>query len=297
MPETALIDPGYDARDLRPLDDWHELDSLVSLPDQQLIVVWEPPQPRHTYFIGADVSDGIGQDRSVADVVRLATLERPFEQVAQYVSGSVDPVDFAHVLDTLGRFYHDSDGFEAKMAVETNNQGIATQSELERHLGYTNFYVWQWEDSVPGSNRFTRKVGWYTSRRTRPILLTRYHKAVSTFDPVTGEPDLVINSQFTIDEMRDFQTEGQLWEAEAGPGSNDDCIMAGAIAYFTAQQEFHEGGETIAEQRRRRAWNEQRRKILTERRGQAKDFINTDATAEEMLGYQELGEGYDPSWP
>lgn len=297
MPEAALIDHGFDARDLRPFDDWHELDSLVSQPDLQLVIVWEPPLPRHTYFIGADVSDGIGQDQSVADVVRGATLERPFEQVAQYVSGSIDPVDFAHVLDTLGRFYRDGDGFEAKMAVETNNQGIATQSELERHLGYTNFYVWQWEDSVPGSNRFTRKVGWYTSRRTRPILLTRYHKAVSTFDPTTGEPDLVINSQFTIDEMRDFQTEGQLWEAEAGPGSHDDCIMAGAIAYFTAQQEFHEGGETIAEQRRRRAWNEQRRKILAERRGAAKDYINTDATAEEMLGYHELGEGYELGWP
>ncbi|MCJ2564311.1 MAG: hypothetical protein LN417_09530, partial [Candidatus Thermoplasmatota archaeon] len=231
----------------------------------------------------------IGQDNSVADVVRGATLDRPFEQVAQYISDCIDPVDFAHVLDTLGRFYRDGDGFEAKMAVETNNQGIATQSELERHLGYTNFYVWQWEDSVPGSNRFTRKVGWYTSRRTRPILLTRYHKAVSTFDAVTGEPDLVINSPDTIDEMRDFQTEGQLWEAEAGPGSTDDCIMAGAIAYFTAQQEFHEGGETIAEQRRRRAWNDQRRKILSERRGTSRDYINTDATAEEMLGYDDLG--------
>lgn len=292
MPDTTLIDEGYDARDLRPFPDWKELASLESQPDQQLIVVWEQPHPKHTYFIGADVSDGIGKDHSVADVVRAATLERPFEQVAQYISDSIDPVDFAHVLDTLGRFYRDADGFEAKMAVETNNQGIATQSELERHLGYVNFYVWQWEDAAPGTNRFTRKVGWYTSRRTRPILLTRYHKAVSTFDPVTGEPDLVINSSQTIDEMRDFQTEGQLWEAEAGPGSTDDCIMAGAIAYFVAQQEFHEGGETIAEQRRRRSWNEQRRKILSEHRGTARDFINTDATTDEMLGYEGLGEDY-----
>lgn len=294
MPDTTLIESGYDARDLKPFAGWKDLDSLISSPDQQLITIWEPPSSKHSYFIGADVSDGVGADRSVADVVRLATLEKPFEQVAQFISDSIDPVDFAYVLDTLGRFYRDSDGFEAKMAVETNNQGIATQSELERHLGYTNFYVWQWEDSVPGSNRYTRKVGWYTSRRTRPILLTRYHKAVSTFDPVTGDPDLIINSQFTVEEMRDFQTEGQLWEAEAGPGSFDDCIMAGAIAYFTAQQEFHEGGETIAEQRKRLAWNAARRQMVLERRGSARDFINTDSSADEMLGYEGLG---DPDWP
>ena len=105
----------------------------------------------------------------------------------------------------------------------------------------------------------------------------------------------MVNSSFTVEEMRDFQTEGQIWEAEAGPGATDDCLMAGAIAYFTAQQDFFEQGETIAEARRRRAWQKKRQQELLTRRREVRDFINTDATVDEIesVGY----DGEDrPSW-
>jgi len=290
------VDPALDARDLKvvPKEVWSALDDLISVPDLQLLMLWELPTRKDSYYIGADVASGSGLDRSVADVVRAATLERPFEQVAQYISPHIDPVDFAYVLDTLGRFYSDQDGMEAQIGVETNNHGIATQSELERHIGYGNYYVWQFEDAAPGTNKYTKKIGWYTSRKTRPLLLTRYIKAVTTADPLTGLTDLVVNSPHTIEEMRDFQTEGETWEAEAGPGAFDDCIMSGAISYFIAQQDYSEGGETIAEQRRRLAWQKERMEILARERGQHRDYINTAATAEEMIGMDEddFG-GYD----
>lgn len=290
----SFIDPALDLRDLHvvPESTWRTFPSLVSIPDFQVLQIWELPTKKDRYFIGSDVSDGIGSDRSVVDVVRDASLERPFEQVAQYLSSSIDPVDLAYVIDTIGRFYSDPEGFEAEVGVETNNQGIATQSELQRHLGYSNFYVWQWEDAAPGTQMFTRKIGWYTSRRTRPILLTRYVRAVTTVDEVTGQPDLIVNSPYTIDEMRDFQTEGQAWEAEAGPGATDDCIMGGAIAYFIAQQKHLESGMTIAEQRRQRAWQKARREYLLKNKRTARDYINTDCTAEEISGNDSSG-----GWP
>jgi len=280
---ASFHDSALDPRDLKILPDWRHYNSLISTVGVQVLQVWELPKKNNRYYIGVDVSDGIGADRSVISVVRAATERQPFEEVAQYLSADILPIDLAYVVDTVGRFYSDGDGMEAKVAVETNNHGLATHSELDRHLGYTNFYIWQWEDSRPGAKRLTNKAGWYTSKRTRPLLITRLFQALTSFDDVTHLPDLVINSPHTFDEMRDFQTEDTLVNAVAAPGATDDCIFALGIAYFTAQQDYFESGrETIAEQRKRLAWQGARDKILQDRRGMARDYINTDATAEDM---------------
>ena len=280
---ASFLDSALDLRDLKILTDWRHYNSLISTVGVQVLQVWEPPKPGNKYYIGVDVSDGIGADRSVISVVRAATERAPFEEVAQYISNDILPIDLAYVVDTVGRFYPDGDGQEAKVAVETNNHGLATHSELDRHLGYTNFYIWQWEDSRPGAKRLTNKAGWYTSKRTRPLLITRLFQALTSFDEVTGLPDLIVSSPHTFDEMRDFQTEDTLVNAEAAPGATDDCLFALGIAYFTAQQDyFEQGRETIAEQRRRLSWQSSRDKVLRERRGMARDYINTDATVEDL---------------
>lgn len=293
---ASYNDSALDLRDLKLLPNWKHFTSLISTIGVQILQIWELPRPGSKYYIGVDVSDGIGADRSVISVVRAATDLRPFEEVAQYISADILPIDLAYVVDTAGRFYSDGDGQEAKVAVETNNHGLATHSELDRHLGYSNFYIWQWEDSRPGAKKYTNKAGWYTSKRTRPLLITRLFQALTSFDEVTGLPDLVINSTHTFDEMRDFQTQDTLVNAEAAPGATDDCLFALGIAYFTAQQDYFESGrETIAETRRRLAWQKERDKVLKQRRGMARDYINTDATAEDMEGseFEDFAEPLD----
>jgi hypothetical protein len=277
IPGLAQIDE----RTMRSLANWQSYTNHESQPDLQMFQLWEAPSPVHQYVLGVDVSDGIGIDRSVIEVLRVGTIGRPAEEVAQYLSRCIDPVDLAYVIDSIGRFYKDGDGFEAMVAVETNNHGLATQSELDRHLGYSNFYVWQYEDAAPGTNRYTRKVGWYTSRKTRPIMLTHLHRGVTTYDEVTDRPDLVINSPYTLEEMRDFQTEGQLWEAEAAVGATDDCVMSLAIAYYVARTLEFEGGETLEEQRRRAAFIKAEHARLAAKQGRV-DYINTDATVDDM---------------
>jgi hypothetical protein len=289
MPDVTLPGIHIDERSMKFVPDWKDLPTYESFPDFNFFLVWEPPRPGHQYVIGVDVSDGIGLDRSVIEVIRVATVGRPAEEVAQYVSRNIDPVDLAYVVDPIGRFYKDTDGFEAMVACETNNHGIATQSELDRHLGYSNFYVWQWEDVAPGTSRFSRRIGWVTSRRTRPIILTHLHRAVTTFDEATGQPDLVVNSPMTIDEMRDFQTEGQLWEAEAAPGSTDDCIMSLAIAYYVSRTLMLEGGETIEEQRRRASFIRTEHERMKREKGYRVDYINTDSTVDDMTDPFESG--------
>ena len=132
---TTLPGITIDERTMRSLANWQSYTDHESQPDLQMFQLWEAPSRAHQYVLGVDVSDGIGIDRSVIEVLRVGTLARPAEEVAQYLSRCIDPVDLAYVIDSMGRFYKDGDGFEAMVAVETNNHGLATQSELDRHLG------------------------------------------------------------------------------------------------------------------------------------------------------------------
>jgi len=220
--------PGYGFAKV-PRPKWERAD-LQDLRDR--ILIFEAPRRGCLYVLSADVGDGVGLDNSVGDVTRVGTVTEPDEQVAQFVSDQIDPTDFAKVLDALGRFYTGSDNLPALAAIEVNGPGIATLSEMNRHLGYDNFFVWQHEDARDPRSRYSARLGFWTSRQSRTIILNRYVKKVKTKDENTGARDYVINSPFTIEELRDFQTSGGVWQAEADPSdadAHDDCIPPYAL--------------------------------------------------------------------
>lgn len=248
--------------------------------------IWQPPRRGHRYVMGVDVADGIGQDRSVCDVLRIGTIEEPEEQVAQFISDDLPPHPFASILDAIGHLYTWPDGREAMAAIENNYHGLSVQDTLQLHLGYRHFYIWEVLDQADPQKRWTTKMGWVTTRKTRPILLDQFYTGVTGLDPITGFSDCRINSPFTLDEMRDFQTDGALWEAEAGRGAHDDCIIAAGIAHYVCWRLL--GGETepLADRRHRRAQEQ----LRAARAGsqQPADFRNSDATADDLNALEGL---------
>ncbi len=273
-----VLPPGYGFRAVGA----RELKESGDLLD--VLIVWEKPRPHdhHRYVVSVDVSDGLGQDRSVIDVTRVGTLREPDEQVAQFVTDTIPPLDLAPIVDAVGRLYADADGYEALCAVECNNQGIAVQNELQAHLGYGHFYVWQYADARDPSRRFSTRIGWFTTPRTRPILLTRYHAALTTLDPISGAADYLLNSSVSLSELRDFQTEGALWQAEASAGAHDDTVMAGSIGVYVCSTLHHGEREPIADARRRHAEEDAAKASLEGRTAQRRDARNTAVTAEDI---------------
>lgn len=271
------VPPGYGFQRLSP----QELQDLPNL-RQGVLCVWEYPRVRgqRRYILGVDVGDGIGGDYTVIDVIRLPTIEEPAEQVAQWVSNRHDTKAAAFVCDAIGRFYADADGIEALAAIETNNHGLAVQDTLQLHLGYSHFYVWEVADAADASKRFTTRIGWMTTPRTRPLLLVSYHAAITTQDPVTQQPDLILNSPITRGELRHFVTESTVGEAEAARGQHDDCVMASAIGYYVAWRQAGGEIEPIAEKRRRRAASLAATADRAAR--QRVDWRNTAVTVEEL---------------
>lgn len=263
-----------------------------------LLLVFEPPRLRprwreFSYILGVDVGDGLGQDRSVCTVTRVGTLEEPAEEVAQFVTDSLPPSQFAFIIDAIGHLYLDHDGVEAQAMIECNNHGLSVQDMLQLHLGYTHFYRWEYYDLADPGKRRSNKIGWTTTPRTRPLLLDRLHAAITTLDPVTGNPDYIVNSPWTYGELADFQTEGALWEAEAAAGAHDDCLMAAALGNYGAWRAAGGEQEPIGVRRRRRHEEQAARAAEAAKQAQARDYRNTPMTAEEVaagVGMEEDGE-------
>lgn len=247
------------------------------------LLVWEPPRRSHLYVVAADISTGSGLDRSVIDVCRVGTTREPDEQVAQFVTDSIDETDLAYVIDSIGRLYSGRDKQPAMVAIECNGMGLATQNEMQRRIGYTNLYVWQYLDAIEG-REFTTRYGWYTNQRTRPLILQRYLHAVKTVDPLTGYPDYRINSPHTLAEMADFQSPGPLWLAEAVDGAHDDCILAGAISVFVAQTLTYNQRESVHDTRRRLSLEQARAERVAALVDQKVSYQTTDFTEAEMSG-------------
>jgi hypothetical protein len=288
------VTPGYGMRSLKPAE-WQE---LIAAPNDEglydRLLVFEPPRRGHRYVVSADVSSGVGLDRSVVDVTRVGTIKEPDEQVAQFCSDHIDPSDLAFVIDPIGRLYKGVDEMPALVAIECNGLGLSTQDMLQKHIGYSYLYVWQVLDARDLSKSYTQRIGWWTTNRSRPILLETLHHALKTVDPHTGMPDYRLNSPLTIAELRTFTSPGPLWMAEAVDGANDDCIMAAAIGLFVAQTLQHTSRETIHESRRRLSEESAR---LTERRRQEKNPITaqtTDVTYSELMGQPDPYD--DPDW-
>ncbi len=260
------------------------------------LLIFEPPRSRPThrefaYVISADIGDGLGQDRSVCTVTRCGTIDDPAEEVAQFVSDSTAPSQFAYLLDAIGHLYADTDGLEALAAIECNNHGLSTQDTLQLHLGYTRFYRWEYYDSADPSKRMSTKIGWYTTPRTRPLVLSKFHADLTTLDPVTGKPDYIVNSPWTISELADFQTETELGEAEHAKGAHDDAIFSAAIGNYVAWRLAGGELEPLGDRRRRRHEEQAARVEDAARRALKRDFRNTAVTADEMA--QGIAGDYD----
>jgi hypothetical protein len=257
------------------------------------LLVWERPRSNQRYVVAVDVGDGIGQDRSVIDVTRVGTLLEPDEQVAQWVSSWTEPEALAPYIDFVGRLYSGNEA-EGLVAIECNNHGLVPQQELIAHYGYSNVFVWEYLDAPAVEVGQSRRVGWYTTPRTRPLIISKLLRKLKACDPHTNLPDYRTNSPLLWEELRNFQTAGGIREAEADPSvrdAHDDCVMAAAIGVWVSGRLQMAEAEPVDEGRRRLEEQKARRAIQDLHAEEARDYQNQDFTAEEAGMEESYGPG------
>lgn len=206
------------------------------------LLIYEAPVAGEVYWLGVDPAEGVRGDRSVCQVGKYGNMRHPDIQVAEFACDYLDPVDFASVVDSIGRFYADPDGTEAFLTLEVNAPcGDTMCSDLRLRKDYGNLFIRKSYDKI--NNIYTNTYGWSTNKATRPKLIARGVHAMQY-------GDLVINSPFLIDEMSDFRRDKFDEKPEARRGHHDDRIMALLIGYYGAHDDEWINGEDLAEQRR-----------------------------------------------
>lgn len=173
--------------------------------------MYKPPEPRHFYAVGADCSEGVtGGDYSVAVIIDKGSGEE-----VGFWRGHIAPDKFGKILNKWGRYYNN-----ALMVVESEAHGNVVLNILKQLL-YPSLYFRPARFDTIG-NPFSDKLGWKTTKLTRPILLDE-------FELMTREGSLKLHSKEIMDEMNVFVF-NDANNMVAMESYNDDAIFAASIA-------------------------------------------------------------------
>lgn len=186
-------------------------DGRVTLREDEkgYVSIWGEPDPNAYYSIGADVAEGLAHgDYSCAYVGD----NESFDLVARW-HGHIDADLFGLELIKLGKYYND-----AYIGVENNNHGLTTLSAI-KNAEYWNLYFMKSHDKI--ADTFTKKLGWTTSSRTKPLMIDKLAEFVR-------ERYLGIYDDLLISEMFTYIIEDN-GATNAQDGTHDDAVMATAI--------------------------------------------------------------------
>lgn len=172
--------------------------------------VWELPKEGHSYIIGTDCADGLGEgaDNSAIQVVDENTLE----QVAEYYSNNTKPHIFSQILYNIGTLYNN-----ALIVVENTGIGASIVNALQIDLAYENIYY-----DVKNKRA---KAGVVLSKNNRPQFLEALQNRILT-------RTLGINSIRLVNELNTFVYNHKTKKPEAQRGKHDDAIMAMCLALY-----------------------------------------------------------------
>jgi hypothetical protein len=181
-----------------------------------LLQIWEHPDSKCNYVIGADVAEGIEvvpgdpkrTDYSVGSVFR----RDPFKKVAQ-IRGKIEPDVFADYLYLLGWYYN-----LAWICCEKNKDGNYVNKILDDRYSFV-FYKIILDEKT---ERKTRKVGWTTDTVTRPIMIGDLAKVIR-------ERSMINYSEDSAREYMNFIINSR-GKPEAKFGANDDVVFADSLA-------------------------------------------------------------------
>ena len=186
--------------------------------------IYREPVPGADYVFGCDASYGKAKgDKGTTNFLRCDT----WEQVA-VISGRLDEDAQADLNCALGRYYGAGmNGGEVLAVIEINGPGIAVLRRMEA-AGYGNFYFRVVPDDI--TQKPTKAVGWWTSAKTRSVMVSTLKSAVRDMPSGRG---LILNHSTTIQEMTGWVLHtgftGKTKE-QPGPNGYDDEITSLGVA-------------------------------------------------------------------
>lgn len=233
----------FDLLDIRAIEE--RLDSFIPLniakePDYQglfkirnfgnSLKIFEKPDIKRRYTIGADVATGRARDFSAFSI-----MDDHGNEVGCF-KGKIPVTEYSQLLAKLGRIYWD-----ATLAPESNDIGLSVSSKLEEE-GYPNLHysVKLLKERGKSKPKEEKIAGWYTTKKNRPIIINELEEDIR-LDNIDIKDEFFVQEAYTFvyDEqnkpiaMGRKDESSQKDEALSDDDYHDDAIMAKAITNHT----------------------------------------------------------------
>lgn len=180
--------------------------------------IYQIPRVGQKYYIGCDLSEGVGLDHSVVEV-----FSQDGEQVAEFYNNKVKPYQMAEIINMIGRYYN-----KALLNIERASGGNSAIERLKYNYKYLNMLKQKMFDE---RNKAVWRLGFETNSKSKNIIINDF---IELFD--TGA--IKINSLRLLQEMQTFVI-NDTGSMGANSGSHDDCVMATALTLFALKDGRH----------------------------------------------------------
>ncbi|MGU9539180.1 phage terminase large subunit family protein [Clostridium tepidum] len=179
--------------------------------------IYQIPKAGKRYYVGCDLSEGVGQDYSVIEV-----LNKDGEQVAEFYNNKIKPYEMAEIINEIGHYYN-----YALLCIEKASGGHSVIERLRYDLHYMNMVKYKSYDQF---QKLIWNVGFDTNSKTKSIIINDF---VEMFE----KGQLKINSRRLLQEMKIFEI-NENGRMGAISGSHDDSVMSMALAIVSIKNPF-----------------------------------------------------------
>jgi hypothetical protein len=185
--------------------------------------IWEEPNPEKIYVAGVDISEGVGIDASVVQILDI-TDPRTIRQVAVYHNRQIPPLEFSNKLHSILRNW----GSPIAL-IERNNCGAQVVDRLVFDVGYEKVVSY----GAKVANRARPQMGMIAHTNTK-------YKGVVNMRYFINEMRVVEFADInTLKELKEFvRYPNGVWKAKSG--SHDDRVMALLYALYILEKELTE---------------------------------------------------------
>ena len=151
----------FDLSDIRDIEDYIEDNPPIKIRMDGCLRIYKEFDPKHKYFLGADVATGRANDFSAFSIMD--------ETGDEYVSykGKI-PIDrFEPLIVKYAQLYG-----EAVVAPESNDIGLGLATNLQTH-GYSKLYYSRALLKRRDEAKHKKELipGWYTTKKNRPVII------------------------------------------------------------------------------------------------------------------------------
>lgn len=173
---------------------------------------YEAPNPKRSYIVCFDVSEGVGGDYSAFSIIDVTEL--PYRVVGKYRDKHISPLMFPDVVYRYARWYNN-----AYVLGESNNIGQQVLHSLFTDLEYENVIY------TMTKQKTLRVSGGFGGRTAQGVRTTKATKKIgcSNLKAIVESNKLLITDFDTIEELSTFVAVRDTYKAEEG--CHDDLAM------------------------------------------------------------------------